>query len=522
MKQRKKESVGMMVIAVFLLLIGLAVVPETADSSAAGDTIPMMQGAKIIKEKTHQGSSSLELEVNAPADAVAKFYNQAMSARGWPSGMVMSTPNRSALMLHRDGAQFAVKAEEKNGTTRVTIVLLQTGPSRITSGTKARLPETAPQPLPETPSPASGKVAPTPSRELPVQADRPLQETPADSRPVSDQAPTFGAPDFTVTDVAYWPERTRIRARVRNGGKPFNGSLAFSLNMADPYSPYSLDEIVSVPVALNTTDAVWVTRLADFQWPDPIEHPVLNTVVAADPDSAIAEQDERNNHLHKTLYVSCGVHIEALSNQSVDVGDMDRFAIYGTFGSQAAGRVVCLEKDNERQRAPIQSWANGAVIVDIHGIGTGTYDVVVYCSDPDRTNAYASNRKSLRIKNKRAKIQLSSGAFDARDMADAMARGYEEWFDVGEDLFKVWIEIEDHGISANAIRSKWFASAVFEIFRQEYRLAYQELSDVAQVEEGYQIQHTFTGIGPGLYTLKLTIKDAKGQADATRSFHFQF
>jgi len=521
MKQQQAGTFDMTMLTVFLLLIGLAVVSAATNSTAAGSSIPLMPGAKVIKEKTQQGASRLELEVNAPADAVAKFYNQAISARGWPPGMVMSMPNRSALMLYRDGAQFAVKADEKNGTTRATIVLIQTGPARTAPRANTRFPKTAPQPLPEAPTPASGKVAPVPSRDLPAQAGRSLGETPADSRPESDQAPTFSAPDFTVTDVAYWPERTRIRARVRNGGRPFNGSLAFRINMADPYSPYTLDKIVSVQVALNTTDSAWVTLLADFQWPDPIEHPVLNIVVAADPENAIAEQDDRNNHLHKILYVPCGVHIEALSNQSVDAGDMDRFGIYGTFGSRSAGRVICLEKGNERQRAPIQSWASSALIVDIQAIGTGTYDVVVYCSDPDRTEAYASNRQSLRIKKKRAKIQLSSGAFDAGDMADAMARGYEEWFDAGEDLFKVWIEIEDHGISANAIRSKWFASAVFEIFRQAYRLAYQELSDVVQVDKGYQIQQPFTGLGPGLYTLKLTIKDDRGQAEEIRSFLFQ-
>jgi hypothetical protein len=92
---------------------------------------------------------------------------------------------------------------------------------------------------------------------------------------------------------------------------------------------------------------------------------------------------------------------------------------------------------------------------------------------------------------------------------------------VGEEFFKVWIEKDGQGISANAIRSKWFSSAVFEIFRQEYRLAYQEIDEVVKVEEGYQIQHPFTGLGPGLYTFKLTIKDAKGQAEETRSFLFQ-
>jgi hypothetical protein len=275
-------------------------------------------------------------------------------------------------------------------------------------------------------------------------------------------------------------------------------------------------------VSLNTTDAVWVTLLADFQWPDPIEHPVLNTVVAADPASAIAEQDERNNHLHKTLYVPCGVHIEALSNQSVDVGDMDRFAIYGTFGSRAAGRVVCLEKGDERQRAPIQSWANGAVIVDIHGISTGTYDVVVYCSDPDRTNAYASNRQSLRIKKKWARVKLTSDPLSARELADTVVSQSKDWFEQDQGVIrKLWIEQEDASITVICLLRRLQTAAVFEIYRQGYRISYRETDEFVRVEEGYQIQQQFTGIGPGLYTLKLTIKDARGQPEEIRAFLFQ-
>ncbi len=152
--------------------------------------------------------------------------------------------------------------------------------------------------------------------------------------PESDQTSPFLLPDFQVTDIAYWPENTRIRIQVRNGGKPFDGNLKFRLNLSDPYSPYTLDKVVLAPVSLNTTDTQWVTLLSDFTWPDPVEYPTLNVMAAADPDNQISENDDSNNHFHKTLRVNCNVHIEALSNYRLVKGKGESFAIYGRFGSR--------------------------------------------------------------------------------------------------------------------------------------------------------------------------------------------
>ncbi|MDT8373448.1 MAG: hypothetical protein RQ737_05665, partial [Bacteroidales bacterium] len=191
------------------------------------------------------------------------------------------------------------------------------------------------------------------------------------------------------------------------------------------------------PVSLNVTDNEWLTLLTDFVWPEPIDHSTLNAVVAADPENRIEENDEQNNHFHKTLRVPCGIHIEALSNQHLVKGKGEDFAIYGEFGSQQLGKYVCAETDYSQSNLPgatedtrtnlwVKSWKPSAVIVDVSGLGTGFYEIKFYCSDPETTEAYSSNAKVLQIVRKRIKIQLSSGAFNASDMANAMAEGYED------------------------------------------------------------------------------------------------
>jgi hypothetical protein len=90
-----------------------------------GGEIPLMDGAEIVKESLFNGSGSFELEVDVSPEEVARFYNQAMEEKGWPSGMVMSVGNQSVLMLNRQGDQFVLKAESENGRTRVIITLIR-------------------------------------------------------------------------------------------------------------------------------------------------------------------------------------------------------------------------------------------------------------------------------------------------------------------------------------------------------------------------------------------------------------
>ena len=125
-----------------------------------GGGIPLMDGASIVKESLLQGSGRVELEVGVSPEEVARFYNQAMEQKGWPSGRVMSAGNQSALMLNNQGDQLILKAESKNGRTRVIIALIRKTQSNA-----------APGPLPSKGTAVSKGVSPAPQSDT-VPEDR--------------------------------------------------------------------------------------------------------------------------------------------------------------------------------------------------------------------------------------------------------------------------------------------------------------------------------------------------------------
>ena len=101
MKYSFQTRVGLTVGA-FLWLALVLVSPSPAVSNAPsllGGEIPLIDGARVIKEKQSHGSGRFEFEVDiSPAD-VADFYNKAMESKGWPAGTILSTANGSGLML---------------------------------------------------------------------------------------------------------------------------------------------------------------------------------------------------------------------------------------------------------------------------------------------------------------------------------------------------------------------------------------------------------------------------------------
>lgn len=122
-------------------------VPALNGETIMGGEIPLMDGAEIVKESLFNGSGSFELEVDASPEKVANFYKQAMEKKGWPPGMVMSIGNQSVLMLNNQGDQFVLKAESKNGKTKVIITLIR----------KAQAQEAATEPLPSADTAAAPK-----------------------------------------------------------------------------------------------------------------------------------------------------------------------------------------------------------------------------------------------------------------------------------------------------------------------------------------------------------------------------
>jgi hypothetical protein len=108
------------------------------ESSILGNEIPLIQGAKILKEKQFQGSGRFEFEVDIPPSEAVEFYHQAMQAKGWPGGQIMSTDKFCAIMLRHQGDTFTVKAEDKGDRTYVTLAVILKSPIK-----KALDPQTA-------------------------------------------------------------------------------------------------------------------------------------------------------------------------------------------------------------------------------------------------------------------------------------------------------------------------------------------------------------------------------------------
>ncbi len=98
------------------------------ESSILGNEIPLIQGAKILKEKQFQGSGRFEFEVDIPPSEAVEFYHQAMQAKGWPAGQIMSTDKFCAIMLRHQGDTFTIKAEDKGDRTYVTLAVILKSP----------------------------------------------------------------------------------------------------------------------------------------------------------------------------------------------------------------------------------------------------------------------------------------------------------------------------------------------------------------------------------------------------------
>jgi len=480
--------------------------------------IPIYPRSKIIKERSSDGAYNMVFETTDQPEKVASYYRKEMQKLGWPDGAVMSVKNSAALMLNDNGKQFALKAVLSNGITRVDIVMIGNYSLTSVPGTTVNSND-RPATLPDNPNENVYQRETVTDDRVSNIAEQELLDSPEDAMPESDQTNPFLKPELEITDIAYWPERTRIRARVKNSGKPYEGNLEIRVNLSDPYSDYTLDRTVSVPVSLNITDNEWITLLTDYVWPEPIDHSTLNAVVAADPGNRIEENDEQNNHFHKTLRVPCGIHIEALSNQHLVKGKGDNFAIYGQFGSQRSGKYVCAETDYSQLNLPgapedtrtnlwIKSWNPSMVTVDVSNLPSGTYEIKFYCSDPETTEAYASNGKMLQIVRKRVKIQLFTGPFNARDLANAMADGYEDWFrDTSTNLEEMWVEEGSPGAIVNCLFTKKPYQVILEIYSQDFRVAYREIMEFEETEDGYALSEEFSELDPGFYILKCMQKE---------------
>ncbi|WP_319522569.1 hypothetical protein [uncultured Desulfosarcina sp.] len=117
-----EKRIGLFFKAAVILAIVLTGQPDTGHAGLlSGTDIPLIDGARIIKEKQFQGSASIEMEVDMPPARAAEYYRKVLQDRGWPSGKVLSIADQSMLALSNQGDRFILRAILQGGHTHVSI-----------------------------------------------------------------------------------------------------------------------------------------------------------------------------------------------------------------------------------------------------------------------------------------------------------------------------------------------------------------------------------------------------------------
>ena len=84
---------------------------QTASSGTIlNGEVPLYKGARVVKEKAMGANSQVDLEVPASPEEIVNFYKQAMTAKGWQSGMAMVQGPMGVLQLKKDRSLITLKA----------------------------------------------------------------------------------------------------------------------------------------------------------------------------------------------------------------------------------------------------------------------------------------------------------------------------------------------------------------------------------------------------------------------------
>ena len=86
--------------------------------------VPLYNGARIVKAKRYGGTVMAELEAAATPAEVVEFYKQAMSAKGWETGMVMVQGNQGVIMLKKSGSQLVIRADAQGTSSTIVMTLI--------------------------------------------------------------------------------------------------------------------------------------------------------------------------------------------------------------------------------------------------------------------------------------------------------------------------------------------------------------------------------------------------------------
>lgn len=94
------------------------------DNTVLNGEVPLLDGARVIKEATFGPNITVELEVTQTSEEVIKFYTQAMTDMGWETAMSMVQSGKGACMFKKQGKQLIVNAQKKGQKTKVTMGLM--------------------------------------------------------------------------------------------------------------------------------------------------------------------------------------------------------------------------------------------------------------------------------------------------------------------------------------------------------------------------------------------------------------
>ena len=94
------------------------------DNTVLNGEVPLLDGARVIKEATFGPNITVELEVTQTPEEVIKFYTQAMTDRGWETAMSMVQSGKGACMFKKQGKQLIVNARKRGQKVKVTMGLM--------------------------------------------------------------------------------------------------------------------------------------------------------------------------------------------------------------------------------------------------------------------------------------------------------------------------------------------------------------------------------------------------------------
>ncbi len=352
--------------------------------------------------------------------------------------------------------------------------------------------------------------------------------------PVRDDVSGFVYPDFEATDIAWVEEQQVLVIKVKNNGIAYDGMLEVHVVALEVGQAFTFDRTFNWDVSFQPVESQTFS-VSGFSWPDPLNYPQLRIGCNIDPNNQITELNETNNGYDERVYIPCGIRIDTayctgdaqcedplmpqFARSHTWVMEDGRLALEGRFGEQGE-KVIIMEKGSTVLRPMINLvWKDDYINISIpHRQETGTYNLTIYCTDPDNGYSYASDTIEVEV------VSRDRIGFDPHDMAETMADGYEDWF--VDPCSKIDIitqrttELDKGGV---LVESRFVCQCpewIFHEVLQNGKVVKFGQNEGAKQEEEQVSSHTFPLLPPGKYVYRCRVTDTDGDAD-TASVSFE-